>query len=99
MTTTPRATHEDFFHIYFEGFFQGNRVRLMKNKFSGAIMFNADDVSRCLGLGSSINDFLSTDKGLDFISEWKKENPDKPFIGDYGSDSPLQKINPNDTPF
>ena len=99
MTTKPIVTHEDFFHIYFEGYFQGNRVRIMKNKFSGAIVFNADDVCRCLDLGNSINDFLSTDKGLDFICDWKKENPDKPFIGEYGTDSPLQKFNTSDTPF
>lgn len=29
----------------------------------------------------TFEDYLGTDEGLDFINDWKKENPDKPFWG------------------
>ena len=36
---------------------------------------------RALGAANSFEEFLATDKGLDFINEWKKEHPNTPFFG------------------
>jgi len=85
-----RLVYQDFFYEVFEDNFQGTPVRFYRHKFSGAITINADDCAQCIGY-DSINDFLGTDKGLDAISEWKKDHPDKPVFGDHGSGAMIER--------
>lgn len=48
---------------------------------TGQITVNADDMVRAIGSADSFEEFLATDKGLDFINEWKNEHPNTPFFG------------------
>jgi prophage antirepressor-like protein len=89
ITTPPAKTGEDEKFIHFTACFQGKQVRILLNKISNEILFNADDVTKCLELGSTSEEFFSSDKGLDCIIEYKKENPDKPI---FGEDGMFQKI-------
>jgi prophage antirepressor-like protein len=79
-----KQTKEDEKYIYFLDYFRGNRIEVMKDKISGEIFFNADDVVRCLGIGNTMNEFLSSDEGLDWINELKKEYPCKTVFGEHG---------------
>ena len=67
--------------IIYLSYFEGQPVRFMRNKRTGEITINADDVVRALGEADSFEAFLGSDKGLDFISDWKKEHPNTPFFG------------------
>ncbi len=67
--------------IIYLSYFEGQPVRFMRNKRTGEITINADDVVRALGEADSFEAFLRSDKGLDFISDWKKEHPNTPFFG------------------
>ena len=40
---------------------------------------------------NGIIDLLSSDYGLDVVSDWKKDNPDKPVIGGTGSGSLVEQ--------
>ena len=81
-----QKTGENDKYIFFKSinFEHGWILNLMLNKVTNEVYFDANDVSRCLGLGETIRDFLSTDDGLDTISEFKKEFPDRPIIGKNG---------------
>ena len=35
----------------------------------------ADDIVKILGLGDNIKEFLGTDRGLDFINDFKRDHP------------------------
>lgn len=87
-----KLIYEDFFHQTFLDEFQGIPVRFTRNKFTGKVKISAEDTARCLGY-DSLNDLLSTDHGLDVISEFKKEHPDVPVFGDYGSGAMFEKVN------
>jgi prophage antirepressor-like protein len=79
-----RLVSEDFFHQIFEDvYYDGTPVRFIKNKFTGEIRIAANDVARVLGYETA-NDLLGTDGGLDAISDWKRDNPDKSVFGKYG---------------
>ena len=67
--------------IVYLDYFEGNPVHFYKNKLTGEININADDALRAMGYEGTFKDYLGTDEGLDFINEWKKENPGKPFWG------------------
>ncbi|WP_337942986.1 hypothetical protein [Parabacteroides sp.] len=67
--------------IIYLSHFEGQPVRLMKNKRTGEITINADDIVRAIGEADSFEEYLGTDKGLDFISRWKQEHPNTPFFG------------------
>ena len=79
-----KKTSEDNNYIYFLDFFQGDPVRIMQDKKTAEILFNADDVIKILGLGSNITDFLSTDEGLDTINKFKQEHPNEDIFGKKG---------------
>jgi hypothetical protein len=66
----------------FEDEFMGHSVHFYKNKITGEITINADHVIRVCGLGNSLDEFLSTDEGLDTINRYNKEHPGKSFFGD-----------------
>lgn len=68
--------------IIFVSYYEGTKVRFMMNKQTGEISICADDVCVVLGLGDSFKDFLGSDKGLDFINDWKKAHPGKELFGD-----------------
>ena len=84
------VTGEDKKYIYFKDYFQGNEIKIIKNKLTDEICFDANDVVRCAGLANSMDEFLSSDKGLDFISDCKKENPNMQIFGDNGM---IRKLN------
>ena len=86
-----KIVYEDFFNRVFESDYEGIRVRFFKNKFTGEIKISADDTARCLGY-NSLNELLSSDNGLDAISEWKKDNPDRSVFGGYGSGAMFEEI-------
>lgn len=67
--------------IIYVSHFEGQPVHFMKDKRTGEITVNADDVVRAIGEADSFEAFLGSDKGLDFISDWKKEHPNEPFFG------------------
>ena len=85
-----RVISEDFFNQVFEYDFEGQPVRISRNKITGEISISADDCARILGF-DNLNDLLSTDKGLDAISNWKRDNPGKPVFGECGSNAMFQK--------
>lgn len=76
--TIVRETDQE---IVFLDYFEGTSVHFTRNKMTGEITVNVDDVVRALGAANSFEEFLTTDKGLDFINEWKKEHPNTPFFG------------------
>jgi len=90
---TTNLIHEDFFNKVFVSYFKGQPVRVILNKFSNEIKFDADDVVRIFGY-NSVNDYLGSDNGLDFISENKKENPDRPIFGAENSGAMFEQFNP-----
>ena len=67
--------------IIFLDYFEGNPVHFMKNKQTGEISINADDAIKALRYDGTFEDYHGTHEGLDFIREWKKNNPDMPFWG------------------
>lgn len=67
--------------IIYVSHFEGQPVYFMQEKRTGEITVNADDVVRAIGEADSFEAFLGSDKGLDFISDWKKEHPNEPFFG------------------
>lgn len=72
---------ETLTEIIFRDYFEGNPVHFFKNKITGQISINADDAIRAMGYNGTFEDYLGTNEGLDFILEWKKQHPDKPFWG------------------
>lgn len=67
--------------VLYVSYFEGKPIHFIKNKATGQIFIDADDVTRALGEADSFIDYLSTDKGLDFVGEWMREHPNEPFIG------------------
>ena len=88
--TNLRKVREDFFYEIYEDFFEGERVRFSRNKFTGEINISADDTARVLGF-NSIKELLGTDAGLDVINEWKRNNPGKPLFGKRGSGAMIEE--------
>lgn len=84
-----KKTRESEKYIYYTFVFKGKEINVMQDKVSKELLFDADDVINSLGLGENVKQYFSTDKGLDFISEYKKEYPQKPIFGDDGF---IQKI-------
>lgn len=72
-----RVTGIDEKYIYMEMLINGIPVNVMQDRATNQVYFKADDITRLLGVGGSLNEFLSSDKGLDFLSEWMAKNPDK----------------------
>ena len=67
--------------IIYERHFEGQPVHIMKDKRTGEITVNADDVVRAIGEADSFEAFLGSDMGVEFISDCKKEDPIDPFFG------------------
>ena len=67
--------------IIYVSHFEGHPVQFMKDKRSWEFTVHDDDVLRAIGEADSLEAFLGSDKGLDFISDWKKEHPNEPFFG------------------
>lgn len=57
---------------------------MRKDKRTNEILFDASDCLKILGLGSDLNEFLSSDKGLDLISEYQKSHPNVDLFGKSG---------------
>ncbi len=84
MTTEPRYIGEDAKFRYFEAMFQGSPLRIQMSKQTGEILFHGDDCIKLLGLGDSVGEFLSSDKGLDLINDFKRDNPGTEVFGNNG---------------
>lgn len=82
--TGPVFTGEDENYEYFEGIFEGKTIRMRMSKATGEILFDADDCLKVLGLGDNVNEFLSTDKGLDTLNDFKRDHPDIDVFGEKG---------------
>lgn len=80
---TMEKIGEDENREYFRDYFEGNEVRMSKVKANGEVLLNADDMARCYGF-KDMNDFLSSDAGLDIINKWKETYPDRPVFGKDG---------------
>ena len=87
-----KLIHKDFFSEIYESYFDNIPVRFIKNVFTGEIKISANDTAKCLGF-DNLNELLSTDDGLDVISEWKKQNPNKPVFGERGSGALFERTN------
>jgi len=85
--------HEDFFNKIFLSNFQGYPVRFILNKFTNELKVCGDDVVRIFG-HNSINDYLGSDNGLDFINEMKKKYPEQTIFGKENSGAMFEKFNP-----
>ena len=77
-------TNEDENYFYYIDFFQGMPIRILKDKKTGEILFNADDVVRALDLGADLNEFLGSDEGLDCINAFKETHPGAEIFGENG---------------
>ena len=77
-------TNEDERYIYYFDSFQGMPIRILQDKETGEILFNADDVARALDLGADLNEFLGSDEGLDCINAFKKAYPGTEIFGRNG---------------
>lgn len=67
--------------IIYVSYYENMPIRFMKDKATGEIFVNSDDIVKALGQSDSFIDFLGTDEGLDYINEWKKYHPGEPFFG------------------
>ena len=91
-----QKTGEDKNYVYFMDHFQDTPVQVMQDEKTGEIFFNADDIVKILGLGDNIKEFLGTDKGLDFINDFKRDHPGVWEQGnDQGSDKGLTRASPH----
>lgn len=70
-------------YTIFIDYFDSKPIRFIYNKQRDELRINADDVFKAFGY-SGLHDFLGSDKGLDAISEMKKENPNFELFGDNG---------------
>ena len=77
-------TNEDARYIYYFDSFQGMPIRILQDKETGEILFNADDVVRALDLGADLKEFLGSDEGLDCISDFRKAHPGIEIFGESG---------------
>ncbi|MDR1116497.1 MAG: hypothetical protein LBL33_10220 [Tannerella sp.] len=84
ITTLPIKTGEDEKFIYYAALFKGKQVKILLDKISNEVLFDANSVVKCLELGNTAEEFLSSDKGLDCILDFKKENPGKLIFGEDG---------------
>ena len=62
-------------------YYENMPIRFLKDKATGEIFVNSDDIVKALGQSDSFIDFLGTDEGLEYINEWKKNHPGEPFFG------------------
>lgn len=81
--TNLKIVRETDQEVVFLDHFEGKPVHFTKDKKTGEITIDADDVCRILGLGDSFEGFLGTDKGLGLLNDWKEEHPDTPFFGGF----------------
>lgn len=72
-------THETDTHTYFIDYFDGTQVKIMKNKKTGEILFDAESVAKILGYGS-MQGMMSDDNVLDLVNELKRDTGKFPII-------------------
>ncbi|WP_080903345.1 hypothetical protein [Parabacteroides sp. Marseille-P3160] len=75
-------TGEDELYRYFDGVLDGKPIQGRQDKKTGEVFFDLNDIVRFLGYAENLEEFLKTDKGLDWLNQWKKSNPGKKIIGD-----------------
>ena len=90
--TQLRFISEDSTYKIFESFYHEIPVRFMYNKLTDVIKIDVDACAKCLGF-DSINEMLSTNEGLDFIIESKKENPNRQLFGALESGAIFESTN------
>jgi len=62
----------------------GTDVRMRRDIATGEVLFNADDLTRALGLNCTFKEYLGTDDGLDFLNSIKKKHPEMPLFDKSG---------------
>lgn len=72
-----RVTDIDDKYLYMEMLVNGVPVNTMQDRTTNQMYYKADDIVRLLGIGGSLNEFLSSDKGLDSLSDWMRQSPEK----------------------
>lgn len=71
-------THETPTHEYFLDYFQGQPVRIMRDRKTGEILFNLSNVAKCLGYEST-EAMMSDDQILDSINKHKQQTGESPL--------------------
>ena len=71
-------THYDTQYEYFLDHFRGTPVKILRDRKTGEIMFDAASVATCLGYKSA-DDMISRDEFLDLINEQGKETGQSPL--------------------
>ena len=74
-----KILYEDNSTVYYEEAINGFPVRHMVEKDSLKLWIHADDILAASGVSGTIEDYLKTDEGLDFINWWGKVHPGKPL--------------------
>lgn len=79
MSETMKQVGEDSNYLYFESLFPvtGQLVRISVDKMTNEILFNADDVAKCIGF-ENLEDMMQDDEVLDYYSESLKQG--KPVL-------------------
>ena len=78
-------THVTATHIFYVAYFKGIPVKIVRDRKTGKILFNAESVAACLGFDST-QDMMSQDVILEAISQYQQEN---------NGDSPLRQMDKN----
>ena len=58
-----KHTHADHKFDYYLGNFQGLEVRIQKDKLTGEVYFNTEDVAKCLG-HENLNEMLQSNQNM-----------------------------------
>lgn len=64
---------------FFEEFVDTTPVRCASDGNTGKCYAFLDDLLCLISVNEGFEGYLSTDRGLDFLLDWRKRNPDKPF--------------------
>lgn len=71
-------THVDAQYEYYLDYFQGMPVKILRDRKTGEIFFDAGSVTKCLGYEST-QDMMSQDEVLDLINQHKRETGESPL--------------------
>jgi hypothetical protein len=81
MSERMRIIAEDAERITMLDYFEGKPVRFYKDKATGEVHINGEDMAMCMGY-ESLEELMATDHALDAMIEYNKEHPGKPMFKD-----------------
>lgn len=67
-----KLIHQTETHLYYESYFEGQKVRMMQDKKTSELKFNAEDTAKILGYGS-LEKMMLDDAVLDALNEEYQE--------------------------